>query len=125
MNGFKDWLKTRQTIEVPIVIDLTQFDDKVLEVKSSDKKEMLRLDDNNELLIAAQVNEAIQSALDRIEYNLDILRSLTRMPRNPKTITAIAKRVDLGCKLHELVISQVKLDQTKPVFKKRILVRFG
>ena len=32
MNGFKDWLKTRQTIEVPIVIDLTQFEDEVVEI---------------------------------------------------------------------------------------------
>ena len=83
------------------------------------------MDDNNELLVAAQVNEAIQSALDRIEYNLDILRSLTRMPRNPKIIRAIAKRADLGCKLHGLVVSQVKLDLTKPIFKRGIRVRYG
>ena len=83
------------------------------------------MNEYNEVLIAAQVNEAIQNAMDRIEYNLDILRSLTRMPRNPRVIQAIAKRVGLGCKLHGLVMCQVNLDLTKPIFRKGICVRYG
>ena len=127
MTGFEEWLKTRQTIETPIEIDLDQFEDKIIETESTieNEKEVLKLDSSNELLIAAQVNEAIQSALDRIEYNLEMLRSLTRMPRNPTFLRAIAKRVKLGRKLHTLVASQVKLKLTEPMLRKRIKVVDG
>ena len=127
MTGFEEWLKTRQTIETPIEIDLAQFEDKIIETESpiKNEKEVLKLDSNNELLIAAQVNEAIQSALDRIEYNLEMLRSLTRMPRNPTFLRAITKRVKLGRKLHKLVASQVELKLTGPIFRKRVKIVNG
>ena len=125
MIEFEEWLETRQTIYSPVEINLAQFEDKVIEVKSSIKKDMLQLDSNNELLVAAHIDEAIQSALDRVEHNLEMLRSLTKMPRSPTFVRAIAKRSKLGRKLLRLVTSQTILRLDRPLYRKQVKVVNG
>ena len=102
-----------------------KLEDKPVETRSPTKKEVLQLENNNELIITTQVNEAIQGALDRVEYNLEMLRSLTKMPRNPTFIKAIAKRTKLGRKLLKLVASQAKLKLDGPLFRKRFKIVNG
>ena len=125
MVEFEEWLETRQTIYSPVKIDLAQFEDKVIEAKSSIKIDTLRLDSNNELLVAAHIDEAIQSALDRVEHNLGMLRSLTKMPRNPTFVKAIAKRSKLGRELLRLVTSQTMLRLDGPLYRKQIKIVNG
>ena len=125
MIEFEEWLETRQTIYSPVEINLAQFEDKVIEAKSSIKKDMLQLDSNNELLVAAHIDEAIQSALDRVEHNLEMLRSLTKMPRSPTFVRAIAKRSKLGRKLLRMVTSQTILRLDRPLYRKQVKVING
>ena len=125
MIEFEEWLETRQTIYSPVEINLAQFEDKVIEAKCSIKKDMLQLDSNNELLVAAHIDEAIQSALDRVEHNLEMLRSLTKMPRNPTFVRAIAKRSKLGRQLLRMVTSQTILWLDRPLYRKQIKVVNG
>ena len=125
MVEFEEWLVTRQTIYSPVEIDLAQFEDKAIEAKSSIKMDILRLDSNNELLVAAHIDEAIQSALDRVEHNLGMLRSLTKMPRTPTFVKAIAKRSKLGRELLRLVTSQTILRLDGPLYRKQIKIVNG
>ena len=82
-------------------------------------------DDTNELMIAAEIDNSTQGIIRRIVSNVAILKSLTMLPKDAKTMEAIEVRTNLGCELHQMLAKQVKVKQSGLLFKKHYRITGG
>ena len=119
MYNFEEWCRLRQASQVVVKAELTRVVDPKI------RSAMLILDDTNELMIAAEIDNSTQGIIRRIVSNVAILKSLTMLPKSAENLEAIEVRTNLGCELHQMLARQVKVKQTGPLFKKHFRITKG
>ena len=72
MYNFEEWCRLRQASQVVVKAELTRV------VDPKTKSAMLVLDDTNELMIAAEIDNSTQGIIRRIVSNVAILKSPTQ-----------------------------------------------